>query len=161
MATASRKKSWNEKLKHSPPGYPRLVTIPDNWAKKTGPGKMIILTPLIIDKYIKKIPKGKLATINSIREHFAREHKVRTTCPITTGIFTWISAWAAEENIEKGAGRITPYWRVLKEGGKLNPKYPGGVQRQAKNLAAEGFRIRRGKTPASWKVEDFEQYLKR
>lgn len=159
MPYRSKRKTWNEKLHHSPPGYPKKAGIPESWAKKTGKGKMIILTPLIIDEYIRKIPKGRLATINSIREHFAKLYKVRTTCPITTGIFTWISAWAAEEKRAGGAKRITPYWRVLKEGGKLNPKYPGGVERQAKTLSGEGFQIVKGRTLASWKVADAESFL--
>jgi hypothetical protein len=159
MATRTNRKSWNEKLHYSAPGYPKKVTIPENWAEKIGKGNMIILTPLIIDSYIKKIPRGRLATINSIREHFAKEYKVRTTCPITTGIFTWISAWAAEEKRSRGAKRITPYWRVLKQGGKLNPKYPGGVAQQAKTLTAEGFHIKKGSTPASWKVIDADSFL--
>ena len=159
MPSASTRKTWNEKLHHSAPGYPKKVDIPENWAARIGKGKMIILTPLIIDSYIKKIPRGRLATINSIREHFAKEYKVRTTCPITTGIFTWISAWAAEEKKAEGSKRITPYWRVLKEGGKLNPKYPGGVVQQSKNLMAEGFQIKKGRTPATWKVVDADSFL--
>lgn len=35
---------------------------------------------------------------------------------------------------------MTPWWRVLRKGGFLNPKYPGGVERQAELLAADGVR---------------------
>ncbi len=37
--------------------------------------------------------------------------------------------------------KITPYWRTLKTGGELNPKYPGGIARLRKRLAAEGHRV--------------------
>ena len=36
---------------------------------------------------------------------------------------------------------LTPWWRVLKKGGFLNPKLPGGVERQAALLAEEGVRV--------------------
>jgi alkylated DNA nucleotide flippase Atl1 len=60
---------------------------------------------------------------------------------LTTGIFIRIAAEAAEEDARKGKTRITPYWRVVKDDGSLNPKFPGGVKRQAEKLRAEGHRI--------------------
>lgn len=49
---------------------------------------------------------------------------------------------------------ITPWWRVLKEGGKLNPKCPGGVEEQAKRLRAEGHELIPGKGKQPPKVAD-------
>jgi hypothetical protein len=45
-------------------------------------------------------------------------------CPITTGIFAWVAANAAEEQKQKGEKDITPYWRTLKNDGVINEKYP-------------------------------------
>ena len=53
----------------------------------------------------------------------------------------WIAANAAEESAADGKKQITPYWRTLKTGGELNPKYPGGVDRLKKLLNAEGHRV--------------------
>jgi alkylated DNA nucleotide flippase Atl1 len=65
---------------------------------------------------------------------------------LTTGIFAWISANAAEEQKQQGAADITPYWRTLKTGGFLNEKYPGGLESQKLLLEQEGHVvIRRGK----------------
>jgi hypothetical protein len=158
MATI-KTKSWRQKLEKETPGYPKTVEIPLRMARTLGEGNMIILTPKIVDTYIKTIPKGSLATINSMRIHFAQQYRTATTCPITTGIFTWISAGAAEEDLSAGKKNITPYWRVLKEGGKLNPKYPGGVKQQAGNLQKEGFEILKGKTENNWRVKNFENYI--
>lgn len=138
---------------------PKIVDIPEKWAHKTGRGKMVVLTPLLVDQYIRKIPKGKLVTINMIRSEFAKQFDVDMTCPLTTGIFAWLSAWTAEEDRKKGMKDIAPYWRVLKEGGKLNPKFPGGVSQQASLLSREGFVIVKGRTPDSMKVKDYEQFL--
>ncbi|HRG89347.1 MAG TPA: MGMT family protein [Chitinophagales bacterium] len=158
MAT-TKTKTWRQKLEKETPGYPKTVEIPLRMARTLGKGNMIILTPKIVDTYIKNIPKGSLATINSIREHFAHKYHTATTCPITTGIFTWISAGAAEEDRTAGKKNITPYWRVLKEGGKLNPRYPGGVKQQAIYLQKEGFEILIGKTENNWKVKDYENFI--
>ena len=62
-------------------------------------------------------------------------------CPITCGIFAWIAAHAAEEAASAGESDITPYWRTLKTGGELNPKYPGGIEQLRVMLEAEGHRV--------------------
>ncbi len=48
----------------------------------------------------------------------------------------------AEERRAAGvpAEELTPWWRVLRKGGFLNPKMPGGAERQAALLKAEGVR---------------------
>lgn len=153
------RKSWREKRDAPPVDYPKLVDIPQKWAQTIGHGKMVILTPKIVDQYMRTIPQGKLVTINLIRQKFAADFDVDMTCPMTTGIFVWICAWAAEDEKAAGKNNITPYWRVLHEGGKLNPKYPGGVQRQAFYLKKEGFTILEGKSGKSLYVKDYQKYL--
>jgi alkylated DNA nucleotide flippase Atl1 len=76
---------------------------------------------------------------------------------MTTGIFAWIAANAAEEQKQNGVEDITPYWRTLKAGGVLNPKYPGGAERLKKLLEAEGHKIvQKGKKHV---VADYEKSL--
>jgi hypothetical protein len=107
---------------------------------------MVIPAPLEVDSLMKQVPKGKVATINELRAVLAARHHANFACPMTTGIFCWIAANAAEEAAQTGAKRITPYWRTLKSGGELNPKYPGGIEAAAKRLRAEGHKlIRKGK----------------
>ena len=88
-----------------------------------------------------------------------RQHGATITCPVTTGIFISIVARAASRDGGDGSkARAAPWWRVLKTGGALNEKYPGGTAAQKKRLAAEGFRIvKKGKS--SLMVEDFETRL--
>lgn len=152
------KKSWRQKRDKVMDGYPKIVDITEKWNNSIAPGKMVILTPTIINEYLNKIPRGKLTTIALIRELFAAEFNVDTTCPLTTGIFVWICAGAAEEDRANGKETFAPYWRVLKEGGKLNPKFPGGVVQQANLLSEEGFEVIPGKKETSWKVKNFEKY---
>jgi hypothetical protein len=63
-----------------------------------------------------------------------------------TGIFALIAARAAAEDEAEGKTRITPYWRTLKGGGEVNPKFPGGVSELKDRLESERHaKIAKGK----------------
>ena len=117
---------------------------------------MVVSTPLEVDGLMKRVRTGKLTTITEIRESLAQRHGTDIACPISTGIFINISAAAAEERRAQGAKRITPWWRTLKSGGELNPKFPGGVDHQRSLLEAEGFTVQR-KGKRKLVVADFEK----
>ena len=121
------KKSWREKLADSK-GLPRVGEVCGKMTKRWGTGTFVIPAPIEVDALMKQVPKGRLVTINELRAALAVRHGTNFTCPITTGIFSWIAAHAAAESEAAGAKRITPYWRTLKTGGEVNPKYPGGVK---------------------------------
>jgi hypothetical protein len=152
----TRRKSWREKLADNK-GLPKVAKIEGKLSTRWGTGTMVVPAPIEVDELMRRVPKGKLATINELRAALAKKHGVNFTCPITTGIFSWIAAYAADESAAEGARRITPYWRTLKTGGELNPKYPGGVPALKKRLTAEGHHVtQRGRR---WFVEDFERVL--
>jgi hypothetical protein len=139
------KKSWREKLADSK-GLPKVGPVTGNMSRRWGEGTMVIPAPLEVDALMRRVPRGRLATINELRAALAARHHVSFACPLTTGIFSWIAAHAANEAEESGAKRINPYWRTLKAGGEINSKYPGGVERVANRLRAEGHSIaQRGK----------------
>ncbi|HDI12905.1 MAG TPA: hypothetical protein ENF64_02180, partial [Hadesarchaea archaeon] len=115
--------------------------------------------PREVNELMSRVPRGKLTTINHIREALARRHGTTIACPITTGIFAWIAAHAAEEALSEGEKNITPYWRTLKSRGELNEKYPGGTKTQAMHLKKEGHIIIPGKGKQPPRVKDFERSL--
>jgi len=124
------KKSWREKLATS----------------KDLPKTMVIPAPYEVDALMRQVPEGQVVTINELRAALAAKHKVNFACPLTTGIFSWIAAHAAAEAEAEGEKHFTPFWRTLKTGGEINPKYPGGVEGIAKRLRVEGHKIlRKGK----------------
>jgi hypothetical protein len=135
-----KRKSWCEKLADDK-DLPKVGRVMGKMSKRWGTGTMVIPAPREVDAIMKTVPRGKVITINEIRVALARRHGTDICCPITTGIFAWISAHAADEQETQGAKRITPYWRTLKSGGELNPKYPGGMKSLIKRLRAEGHRI--------------------
>jgi len=155
---AKMRKSWREKL-HDSKDLPKVVEITDKMSRRWGTGTVVIPAPVEVDEIMRSVPRGKLITINQIREFLARKHSASIGCPITTGIFCHIAARAAEEDASEGRKEVTPYWRTLKSKGELNEKYPGGVMAQAARLRAEGHTIEpgRGKQPPT--VKDFEKAL--
>ncbi len=151
------RKTWKEKL-HDSKDFPRVQRIEKHQEKMWGKGTIVIAKPIEVDEIMRKVPKGKLITINGIREQLARKYNATIACPITTGIFARIAAGAAEEDLAEGKKRITPYWRTLKEGGVINEKYPGGIQKQIELLEAEGHEIiPKGKK--NFRVVDYEKKL--
>jgi hypothetical protein len=140
-----KKLTWVEKLNDSK-GLPKVEKITDKMSKRWGTGTVIIPSPLEVDEMMRKVPVGNIITINEIRSALAKKHKATIGCPMTTGIFAWVAAHAAEEREQSGEKNVTPYWRTLKSGGVLNEKYPGGAEAQKLRLTREGHRvIRKGK----------------
>ena len=137
------RKSWREKMVN--PNLPKVVDIPPNMQKRLGPGTLLIPSPRDVEAVIRSIPQGEVMTVGRIRERLAAKYATTSACPLVTGIFVRISAEAAEEEALAGRKAITPYWRVVKDDGSLNPKFPGGVERQARRLRAEGLPVLKGR----------------
>jgi alkylated DNA nucleotide flippase Atl1 len=150
------KKTWQEKLDNDN-GLPRVVEIDERMSSRWGEGTVVIPAPREVDELMRAVPEGKLTTINHLRETLATRHGATIGCPITTGIFTRIAAEAAAEDEKDGRVNITPYWRTLKTGGEVNPKYPGGCEGQRERLEAEGHVVvERGKR---FLVADYDDRL--
>jgi alkylated DNA nucleotide flippase Atl1 len=135
--------SWRAKL-HKPV-LPKLVPVPEGMTKRLGQGMMLIPTALEVDAMIRKIPRGQVSTLAQLRKRLAHWHNVDVTCPLVTGIFLRIVAEAAEEDHLAGKPDITPYWRVVREDGKMNAKFPGGAELQAERLRSEGHTVEHGR----------------
>jgi hypothetical protein len=157
--SSKTRKSWHEKLENPPEGLPKVVEVPASWQKRMGGRKVLVPTPLMADEVIRTVRKGKLITTGQIRKILAKKFKADSTCPMTLGIFLRIISEAAEEDRQNGKGQITPYWRVVKDDGSLNPKYPGGVESHAKLLRKEGHKMTSSKGKKPPKVKDFEKVL--
>lgn len=141
----SVKKTWGEKLADSK-GFPQVARIDASKTKRWGKGTFVIPAPLEVDGVMRRVRKGKLTTIDAIRKELAEKHGTTIACPLTTGIFAWIAAHAADEAERAGKKRVTPYWRTLKAKGELNPKYPGGIANLRHRLEEEGHEVvQRGK----------------
>lgn len=122
---------------------------------------MLIPRALDVDSLIRRVRRGRLVTQTQIRERLAQYFNADTTCPLCTGIFVRIAAEVAEEDRRAGKKQFTPYWRVVRDDGSLNEKFPGGPAAQARRLRAEGFAIAPGKGRKPPRVKEFEKSLTR
>lgn len=151
-----KKKNWNEKLNDAK-DLPKIINLEGKASGKWGEGTMVIPAPIDIDNIMKSVPKGKLITTNELRYKLAKKYKTNIACPLTTGIFTWIAAFASEERLANNQKDITPYWRTLKSKGEINPKYPGEIDKQIKLLNDEGFQVYN--KSSKFYVLNYEDYL--
>jgi hypothetical protein len=153
---AQARKSWREKLADKK-DLPKVGPVSGKRTGTFGEGLMLVPAPAEVDAVMAKVPAGKLITVTEIRDTLARKHEADVCCPLATGIFAWIAAHAADEAATEGEQNPTPYWRTLKTGGELNPKYPGGIPLLKERLESEGHRVvQRGKR---WFVEGYEESL--
>ena len=150
------KKDFNAMLRRDN-GMPRIQTVTDEATIRTyGGSRMLLAPPLAYDALMRRVPAGKLTTVGELRACLARENGADFTDPMTAGIFVSIAAWASHQRSEDKI----PYWRTLKAGGELNPKYPGGVEAQRARLEAEGHTVvQRGRKNLRYYVQDYEKAL--
>ena len=148
------KKTYNEKLNHSG-DLPKVEKLTDpRFIERYKADSMVIAAPLEYDALMKKVPIGKLTTIDSMMAFMAKRHEAGCACPMTAGIFVKISAYASEE---RGGKNETPWWRTLKKGGILNEKFPDGIESQKLRLETEGHKvIQKGK---NYFVDGYEAKL--
>ncbi len=70
---AKAKKSWREKLADDK-DLPEIIKIGERMSKRWGTGTCVIPAPREVDELMRKVPKGKVTTINDIRAALARRH---------------------------------------------------------------------------------------
>lgn len=150
------KKDFNAML-HDSKDMPKFQTITDEKSiEKYGGDRMYFAPPIDYDRVMRRVPFGKVLTVGSIREYFAKQSGADFTEPITAGIFVSIAAWASFQREDDK----TPYWRTLKANGELNEKYPGGIEKQKELLEREGHTIlQRGRKNIRYYVKNYMDSL--
>lgn len=142
---ATRKKSPVEKRDSAPPAHIEVITVEKCPAFPVG--RMLVSTPLDIERVIRRVPAGSILRLDDLRAFLAAESGADYTCPLTAGIFLRVIAEAAEQENALGETNEVPYWRVVRMDGRLIEKLPGGEAAQASRLAEEGVPLtRKGKS---------------
>jgi alkylated DNA nucleotide flippase Atl1 len=122
-------------------GLPEIRPIPARMQANHGEGTIFVPAPRDVEDEIRRVEPGGVATVGELAERMAARHDTTIGCNVTTGIFARIVAFAADEDERDGATEVTPYWRVVRSGGELNPKYPGGIENLRARLIAEGHTV--------------------
>ena len=68
-----KRKSWREKLADSK-DLPKVVTITGKMIKRYGSGTVAIPAPREVEAIMRRVPRGKIITINGIRNLVAKKH---------------------------------------------------------------------------------------
>ena len=95
-------------------------------------GKMVKPTHDTVKVLVSSISKGKLITIEQLRNKLASDFSVQSACPAST--------MKALQLLSKEQKPIC-YWRVIKKKGELIAKFPNGIDGHASLLKNEGFEI--------------------
>lgn len=136
---AHKRKSWQEKLHIE--RQPQIEKSDKDFAGIKAGQMMLIPTPMLVDAYIRQIPKGRQVDIATLRKDLAAEYHAEVTCPLTTGIFVRIAAEAAYEEYEQGKpiNKITPFWRVIDERSPAAKKLSFGMDFLKEQRQKEGL----------------------
>ena len=102
----------------------KKVVLDKNFAGIKAGQRMLVGTPKMIDRYIRKIPRGEVRTIHRLRNELARRNGCDATCPVSTAIFIRISAEAALEELQQGTdiSDVAPFWRLIGPNDKITKK---------------------------------------
>ena len=160
----SSRKTWQQKMQDKE-GVPKTLVLQKNFPCFNALAKMgakenctvVLVNPRDVEQIMKKVPHGKLITLKEICQALAKKFGADYCCTLTAGIFTMTAANACDEQKSQGTDNGNPFWRTLKIGGFLNPKYPGGQENHKLLLEKEGFTVI--SSGRDYRVEDFEKYL--
>jgi hypothetical protein len=134
---ARKTKSWTQKLAHAR----AKASAPHRFRCEKSGKDMSIPSIAEVEDLMRAVGAGRLVTVRQISDALTAKHGVDLCCPLTTGIFAWLIANGAEEAERLHGMPAPPWWRTLKAGGELNPKYPGGGALQRGLLEAVGHRV--------------------
>jgi len=114
----------------------KIVDIPVKMEKFYGKGKMLHPATSKIEELIKTIPKGKVATINTLAKRLSKDFGTDITCPMRTGnILKKIAERYSIDTIDFQ----NPFWRIIRSD-KLIIKSKN-MELWAAQIEDEGFKL--------------------
>ena len=70
---AKGKLSWREKLADDK-DLPKVIKIGERLSQRWGTGTCVVPAPREVDELMRRVPRGKVTTINELRAALARRH---------------------------------------------------------------------------------------
>lgn len=101
---------------------------PDRQKSFGGARTMLLPSPGTVAQQLRKVPPGKVVTMEVLRRELAEVHGADTVCPFQTK--QALRAIAAQPD-------GVPHWRLVASNGELLKYLPGGIERQAAKLKEE------------------------
>jgi len=133
------KQTWAEQLNSSKPH--EVKPAPISIAGMKAGQIMLVPSAMIVDDFIRSIPKGSSMDVPTLRKRLARKYRAEVTCPITTGFHMKTVAEAAFEALENGPrlSAVAPIWRVLDKDSPTTKRLSCGPGFITKQRAREGL----------------------
>jgi len=114
----------------------KIVDIPIKMEKFYGKGKMLHPSIIDIEELVRTIPKGSVATIDSLAKRLAKIFSIDVTCPMRTGnALKKIAERYSNDNMDIKI----PFWRVIRSD-KLVIKSKN-FEFWASKIEDEGFKL--------------------
>jgi hypothetical protein len=136
---AYKRKTWADKMKpnmgaHVEKTVKKFADVPEGV-------KMLIVTPDIVDEYVRHIPKGTHTSLQQMRKDLAADHNADYSCPVTSGICLRIVAENAYEEYIGGkpVSKIAPFWRMVDSKVPLSKKLSFGMDFVTERRSKEGL----------------------
>jgi alkylated DNA nucleotide flippase Atl1 len=114
---------------------PHIVILDEAKGRVYPAGRMLVGSPAAIGAIVQHIPRGRVLRMTDLRTALATAYGADYTCPMTTGIYLRMLAESVEA---AGGGDVTPWWRVVRDDGRVLDKLPGGPNAQRSRLEGEG-----------------------
>jgi len=145
-------RTWREKHDNHKRSA-QIETLSKPFAGLPRGARIVIATPKEMSAYFRSVPRGKTRTMAQLRDALARRYAVDAACPMTTGIFCRIAAEFAYEQLQMGAKKVAPFWRVIDPSSPLAKKLSCGPdfirkQRHAEGIVGEAAGVVRRSTKA-------------
>lgn len=88
---------------------------------------------------MRKVTKGNLVDMKTLRKDLAFDFNADNSCPLSTAIFVSIAAEAAFEQYKSGKklSEITPFWRAIAPGSKMAARLTFGEDFLKEQIKAE------------------------
>ena len=131
-------RTWTEKLNVEK--KIKVVRLEKKFTDIPEGSKMLVASPLIVDAYVRKIPKGHSTSFLTMREDLAREYKADKKWPGSSGMFLRRYEEADYEYFLLSAfdENRTPWWRVIDETMKVAKKLTCGIECLREHRQKEG-----------------------
>jgi alkylated DNA nucleotide flippase Atl1 len=111
-------------------------------------GRMLLPCPATVAGVVKELPRGRVATLELLRQELARRASVEVACPFQTKQALIAVA---------GQTRTVPVWRLVKKNGELLKYLPGGAVKQAALL--DGEKVQTERTASGLRVKSLKECL--
>ena len=106
----------------------QIKTLEKSFSDIPAGATMLVVTPKLMDKFIRQIPFGETVEQPAIRKALAGKYGAQYACPVTTGIALRVVSEAAYLELLNGSEEsdVTPFWRAVAPDGTLSLKLACG-----------------------------------